>query len=541
MSAAPLVPPAPPDLSALLKVRLPEGRRPYPYQVEAVQFALEHRFRCLFADEMGLGKLVETLCCIAVAPKVLLPAIVVCPASVLGTWAQHLADWLPDIEVVLIRKRTDALGPPRRRRVYLLSWRMLRDRLDELRTRRARLAVLDEIQACKHANTLTAQSAFALCRTIPRLLLLSGTPIEGTAQDAWPILHLLDPRQFADEEDFAVRFTKPKVLRAVLGHYAIRRTKAEVKLDLPAKTRQLLWLDLPPRLFHFYEKVRHDLDAWLVVQFKRRNLALATENYHALRRTGVPKAEAVARALINANTAPPDTKTARLALVQIGHLWRLAGRLKVGQALQWVQDHFAGGGGPLVIFAWHRLVVARLCRGLRALNLRWTRVDGSVVGERREARFASFQAGMYDAIVLTRAANSGITLTAASDVLFAERWMVPAWEEQGEDRCHRIGQHNPSQVTYLMARGTVDERFHELVDTKRALVERVLTHDPVDTVLGESPAQGIVSRSLARVMATNLERQFAEATAAKITPRELVEALRKEAGLGPLRFSHPSP
>ena len=53
-----------------------------------------------------------------------------------------------------------------------------------------------------------------------------------------------------------------------------------------------------------------------------------------------------------------------------------------------------------------------------------------------------------------KAASVGLTLTAASDVLFVEMDWCAATNNQAEDRCHRIGQKNNVNIWYLISKGT---------------------------------------------------------------------------------------
>jgi len=65
-------------------------------------------------------------------------------------------------------------------------------------------------------------------------------------------------------------------------------------------------------------------------------------------------------------------------------------------------------------------------------------------------------------------------LQFCSDAVMLERQWNPANEEQAEARFHRFGQENNVFVTYMLATGTIDEYFTELVEKKRSIVAGAL-------------------------------------------------------------------
>jgi SWI/SNF-related matrix-associated actin-dependent regulator 1 of chromatin subfamily A len=66
-----------------------------------------------------------------------------------------------------------------------------------------------------------------------------------------------------------------------------------------------------------------------------------------------------------------------------------------------------------------------------------------------------------------RSGGTGLTLTAASNVLFVEFPWTFADCVQAEDRAHRNGQKNAVNCVYLLGDGTIDEYLYNLIQTKK--------------------------------------------------------------------------
>jgi SWI/SNF-related matrix-associated actin-dependent regulator 1 of chromatin subfamily A len=98
------------------------------------------------------------------------------------------------------------------------------------------------------------------------------------------------------------------------------------------------------------------------------------------------------------------------------------------------------------------------------------KIDGRTNQSQREAAVEAFQTDPNCRVFVgqLQAASTAITLTAASNVLFAEADWTPAINAQAAARAHRIGQ--PSAVTarFVMLDGTSDALVMKALARKAA-------------------------------------------------------------------------
>ena len=75
----------------------------------------------------------------------------------------------------------------------------------------------------------------------------------------------------------------------------------------------------------------------------------------------------------------------------------------------------------------------------------------------------------------TKSAGVGITLTAASSVIFLDYSFNPADLLQAQDRAHRIGTKAKSiNVYFLHAKGTIDEDLKEMIHVKQEIFDQII-------------------------------------------------------------------
>eukprot|EP00960_Hanusia_phi_P007142 203180-Hanusia_phi.AAC.2 len=154
---------------------------------------------------------------------------------------------------------------------------------------------------------------------------------------------------------------------------------------------------------------------------------------------------------------------------------------KAELAAQYMMD-MVEGGAKLLIFAHYLSVLdtleQELCRAKanQDTTVGYIRIDGSVIASERQELVKRFQnrSDVRVAVLGLQAAGQGLTLTAASAVVFAELHVTPGVMVQAEDRVHRIGQTSSVNVHYLVARNTLDECIWRLLTRKLSVVSYAL-------------------------------------------------------------------
>ncbi|HTU78470.1 MAG TPA: DEAD/DEAH box helicase [Solirubrobacteraceae bacterium] len=418
-----------------------------PFQRAGVSYLLACR-RAFLADEQGLGKTIEALAALEAAGAY--PAVVVCPASLKLNWRRELERWLPARSVRVLSGNRAQTGPACAD-VTVLNYEIVAARLPELRAPAPRALVLDESHYCKNAAAKRTQAVQRLSAAVPRdglVLALSGTPVTNRPAELISQLRILGRlHDFGSGASFGARFSGGDAHLRLHWHLRarcfVRRLKADVLPQLPAKTRAVVPVELDNEAE--YRLAERDLVAWL------RSQPLDLRELDA-RVAAALRAE---------------------RLVRCNALKLLAARGKLHAALAWIHD-FCCSGERLIVFASHREIQrAVLARFPHALHILGEDSAGA-----RDAALAAFQApcdAQRNQLIVCSidVAGQGLTLTRASHVAFLELGWTPAKHDQAEDRCHRIGQQDAVSAYYLLAAGTIDETISTLLERKRAVIGAV--------------------------------------------------------------------
>ena len=416
---------------------------------------------CL-ADDMGLGKTIQVIALhLHRRDAKAGPTLVVCPASLLGTWEREIRRFAPEIPVRRYHGGDRHLQDLAADEVVLVTYGVVLRDSTQLAEVGWGLVVADEAQHVKNPLARTARELRAI--RAPAKVALTGTPVENRLSELWAILDWTTPGLLGHLEAFTRRVAVPveryrdaeatAAFAALVRPFLLRRRKTDpgIAPELPRKTQTDLFVPLTAEQVTLYEAmVRETMEL------------IAT-------RRGIERAGLVFKLL---TALKQICNHPAQYLKQPGPLAGRSGKLA---AFDELTDVILAGGESMLVFTQYTQMATLLQRHLDSRGIRWLFLHGSVPVARREEMVTKFQAGEAPVFLLSlKAGGTGLTLTRATHVLHYDRWWNPAVEDQATDRAYRIGQDRPVQVHRLIAEGTLEDRIAALLETKRELAEAVI-------------------------------------------------------------------
>ena len=521
-------------------VAVPAGMRATlrPYQLEGyrwLDFLRQAGLGGVLADDMGLGKTVQVLAAVQRLieqraetqgseptgsgdpgePEGTGPVLVIAPTSVVGSWVEQAERFCPGLRVRAVRrtaaKREETLAQiVEGCDVVVTSYTIARLCEEEFIAQDWAWVVCDEAQFVKNHTSATYKAVRRL--RSPSTIAITGTPLENSLMDLWALMSIAAPGLLPDPERFGQVYRKPidrgdaealGRLRRRMRPFLLRRTKEQVAADLPAKTEQVLAVELGAKHRKAYDQ--------RLARERQRILGLLEEDtaqsrFIALKALTTLRQMALDPALVDGEDGmEPETaesaggeeageaaggtggsgkRAARGAKAVKG---RDAGAPATGRRrpgrrpspsakVEVLVEHL----GPILSEGHRALVFSQFTRylsgvreHLEATGVRTAYMDGSTPD--RQKVIDAFRAGEADVFLISlKAGGFGLTLTEADYVFLLDPWWNPQAEEQAVDRTHRIGQDKPVMVYRLVSADTIEEKVMALKEKKAELFARVV-------------------------------------------------------------------
>lgn len=441
----------------------------YNYQLTDGDRIVNSNQNWLLCHEMGVGKTPITIYAVEKAGYQL--PLVICPNSLRYEWARQVKEWTGLDAAVsgtyyakggkmgqIIRSLTSEQN----RKYRIVNYESLRvsHALDLLKIVPWDVVIFDEIHKLRNPYMSklkqVVKGAWDFLNAIPpcKVLGLSGSPILNYPDDLYGPLSACFPERYPRNAtslrlflhrymlyssgrygSYAYGTRNLDLLRGETRDLIIKRTKAEVLPFLPDKYYQRPELEMPDDQRKLYDQMEREL--------------------RILLDTGEPLWSPTVLALLT-------------RLRQINLDPKIVGVTTSSAKTEFLLDLVDSTDEKLVIFSCFEKYIYLLSELLKAEKKECAIVTGQVPVEQRAREVARFQGDESCRIFLgtIQCAGEGITLTASSTVVLADRWWNEPTNQQAVDRLHRIGQKNAVQVILPVCTKSVDSLLDEILQRK---------------------------------------------------------------------------
>ena len=454
----------------------------YQFQKEGINFGIEKKGRILLADEMGVGKTIQAIG-ISSLYKENWPVLIICPASLKFVWRDEILRWIPDInsnkDIKIFKSGKDEFISDEK--FYIMSYDLTVKFEQKIIDKQFNFIIADEAHYLKSLDAKRTKCLLPIIQKSKRILLLTGTPILSRPFELYPLLTMLRPDIFNNFKLFGNRYCDPKQkffnnnwfidwsgssnakeLNYILKNIMIRRLKKDVINQLPPKKRQKIEIQTDTKII---KKIK-SLNVKSEMLYKELNKFKNNLNY--------------IKNIFDNDNDNGNLNEGRNENNMFNKLYMLTAEAKVKGVKEYIH-YLIENKCKFLIFGHHRIMLDSIEEEVKKLKVDYIRIDGEVKPEERQVsvdRFQSDEACLI-AILSITACYTGITLTAASTVIFSELYMTPAIMIQEEDRAHRIGQeHECVNIHYLYGPDTLDDILFKMLNKKQNIFSNTLDNMP---------------------------------------------------------------
>lgn len=474
-------------------VSIPESytfkTKPFSHQIDGVKFGLNKK-KFLLCDDQGLGKtkqIIDWVGCLSETDKIN-KVLIICGVNslkynwqseisihsdekgwVLGTrfrkttgkaYEGNTNDKLYDLEHIdTIREKfiitnieTMRAGSVKEGKKYFFP---IAEQIKELCDKGIiSIIAFDECHKSKEPTSLQSRAMSLI--SAKYMCAMSGTPLMNNPLDLYFPLSWLgyeDHSFYQFKQHYCnfggwggsqvIGYKNLDEIRAKMDLVMLRRLKMEV-LDLPEKIRQVEYVDMTPKQKVVYKEAE----------------ACVRSEYHKIKMSNNPLSMLLR---MRQATGCPSILSSTCKVNDSAKMIRMREMV----------DEITSAGGKVIIFSnWSsvtdeaKVILADYHPGY---------ITGETTATDRMTEVDRFQNGNCNVIIGTIGAmGTGLTMNKANTVIFLDEPWNRALRDQAEDRAHRIGTQGTVNIITIMAKDTIDERIHELVEKKGAVSDALV-------------------------------------------------------------------
>lgn len=461
--------------------------KPFNHQIDGVRFGLNKK-RFLLGDDQGLGKTKQIIDFVGCLEKTatINKVLIICGVNSLkynwqseivihsdekgwvlgtrfrkttgkpyeGSTKDKLSDLenLPDCRYLITNIETLRAGAEKiSKSKYHFP---VAEKLAEL-CKKGIISVIAFDECHKSKDPTSLQSRAMSLLSAPYMAAMSGTPLMNNPLDLYFPLSWLgyEKHSFYQFKQHyctlggwggsqVVGYKNLEEIRALMDEVMLRRLKTEV-LDLPEKLRKIEYVDMTAKQAQIYKEVYMGvMNELQKIKFSNNPLSMMIRLRQATGWTG-----------ILSQTVQESAKMDRM--------------------VELIEEISASGQKAIVFSNWESMTeVAK--NKLKAYNPAY--ITGNTKADDRMNEVSRFQNDKNCKVIIGTigAMGTGLTLTAAQNVIFLDSPWNRALKEQAEDRAHRIGTQGTVNVITLVCKNTIDERIEELVKKKGQIADALV-------------------------------------------------------------------
>lgn len=461
--------------------------KPFNHQIDGVRFGLNKK-RFLLGDDQGLGKTKQIIDFVGCLEKTytINKVLIICGVNSLkynwqseinihsdekgwvlgtrfrkttgkpyeGSTRDKLADLenLPDCRYLITNIETLRAGAEKiSKSKYHFP---VAEKLAEL-CKKGIISVIAFDECHKSKDPTSLQSRAMSLLSAPYMAAMSGTPLMNNPLDLYFPLSWLgyEKHSFYQFKQHyctlggwggsqVVGYKNLEEIRALMDEVMLRRLKTEV-LDLPEKLRKIEYVDMTAKQAQIYKEVYMGvMNELQKIKFSNNPLSMMIRLRQATGWTG-----------ILSQTVQESAKMDRM--------------------VELIEEISASGQKAIVFSNWESMTeIAR--EKLKAYNPAY--ITGATKADDRMNEVTRFQNDKNCKVIIGTigAMGTGLTLTAAQNVIFLDSPWNMALKSQAEDRAHRIGTQGTVNVITLVCKNTIDERIEELVEKKGQIADALV-------------------------------------------------------------------
>ena len=429
-----------------------DSRPPMEHQKVAIEKLLAND-KFILADDMGLGK--TTAAVIASMECDVKKVLIVCPASLKINWEREIKNYT-DKKVLIVEGRKWGSTFD----YYIINYDILKnyhtteksedsDDYKLLVNEKFDLAIVDEAHYVSNSTANRTRLLNDVLETIPRVWLLTGTPMTSRPINYFNLLKIVDSPLTLNWQSYVRRYCKGyqfnvgnrKVwntsgasnldeLRERTKAYVLRRMKTDI-LDLPEKIVTPVFVELSSKMYD------EELE-----EFTR----ISNDN--------------------------KDKETLSVTLNRLMKIRQLIAYEKIPYTCE-IIDKCLDQGKKVIVFTNFTMSLDMLHEKYKKNSVI---LNGSMSKEKKQESVDRFQNEDKIKIFISNiiAGGVGITLTAGEVVVMNDLSFVPAHHSQAEDRAYRYGQQNSVLVYYPVFENTVEKIIYNILQKKKNVIDQVM-------------------------------------------------------------------